>query len=106
MTDEVKPPSKDDLQIESWNRLIPNSEALLAWFHRDEWTKILSPFLNDLCEIDLKMLLKGSTEITEDKFRMGRLSMLREIIALPATLDRITNQKNRKGVHPQGEAGY
>jgi hypothetical protein len=106
MTDEIKPPSKDDLQIELWNRLIPNSEMLLAWFRRDEWVKILAPFLSDLSEIDLKMLLKGGTETTDDKFRMGRLSMLREIIALPATLDRITKQKTHKGAIPQGPAGY
>lgn len=105
MTDEVKPPTKDDLQIELWNRLLPHSEAMLAWFHRDEWEKILKPFLSDLCEVDLKMLLAGNTDITADKFRMGRLSMLREIIALPATLDRASNRK-AKAVHPQGDAGY
>lgn len=105
MTDEVKPPTKDDLQIELWNRLLPQSEQMLSWFRRDEWEKILKPFLTDMCEVDLKLLLAGNTEVAADKFRMGRLSMLREIISLPATLARVSNRKTAE-VHPKGDAGY
>src|SRR5271170_4721775 len=107
MTDEVKPPTKDDIQIGAWNKhIVPRSEAIVSWFRRPEYTEGIKLWLKDMEELDLKLLLKGGTTTLDDKFQMGRLAMLREIVALREVIERVVNVKQIKPNAPKGDAGY
>lgn len=107
MTDEVKQPTKDEIQVGSWNKNItPRSEAILSWFRRPEYTEGIKLWYEEQVELDMKMLLKGGTTTLDDKFQMGRLAMLREILALPHRIEMVVSAKDHKGATPQGPAGY
>lgn len=97
------------IKAAAWNACItPRLEALRAWFRHPEWAEGIGAYLTHQQKEQLKLLVKGNTNPMDDKFVMGRISMLMEILEMPGVIENHINIKEqiKKRPHPEGEAGY
>jgi hypothetical protein len=113
VSEEQKPKTVEELtneiKAEAWNKcIVPRLEAIRAWYKHPEWTEGIAPFLANQKELNFRLLVKGNTTPTDDKFVMGRISMLMDILDMPGAIDRNIQMRDqvKSQPRPQGEAGY
>lgn len=106
MSEEQKPKPIEEIVNEvkghAWNQYMkPFLEPLNTWFKRPEWTDGLRMYLTSQKELSFRMLVKGNTTPTDDKFVMGRISMLMDLLDMPGVIERNRELAEKAKTRPQ-----
>lgn len=98
----------NEVRAAEWNKCISSRlEAMRSWYAHDEYRKGLFPYLMTMLSQRREHLEKKGNNAGDDQFIKGQIAMLKELMDIPATIDRqIALTEEAKKSHPSGEAGY
>jgi hypothetical protein len=92
----------NEIKAAAWNAcIVPHLESISTWFKRPEWAEAVGAYLVNQRETLLRLLVKGNTLPTDDKFVIGRISMLMDILDMPGAIERNIKLKDEAKKRPQ-----